>query len=137
MLKILASLFAGTLFGVGLTVSQMVNPAKIIGFLDIAGDWDPTLAFVMAGGLIAAIPGYYLARKRGEPFLGGVLRIPTSRTVDAKLIIGSLIFGVGWAISGLCPGPAIAGLSVGGTQSFIFAAAMAVGMIAFRFVPNR
>ncbi len=133
MLKVLASLAAGTLFGIGLTISQMINPAKVIGFLDLAGDWDPTLAFVMGGGLLVTLPGYYLARKRGAAILGGPLSIPTNRAIDAKLIIGSLIFGVGWAIAGLCPGPAIAGLSSGATSSFIFVAAMLTGMLVFRF----
>jgi uncharacterized membrane protein YedE/YeeE len=133
MVKVLASLVAGTLFGIGLTISQMINPAKVLGFLDIAGDWDPTLAFVMGGGLLVALPGYYLARKRGSALLGGPLSIPTNRTIDAKLIIGSVIFGVGWALAGLCPGPAIAGLSSGATSSFIFVAAMLAGMLVFRF----
>jgi uncharacterized membrane protein YedE/YeeE len=137
MLKVLASLAAGTLFGIGLTISQMINPAKVLGFLDLAGDWDPTLAFVMGGGLLVTLPGYYFARKRGSALLGGPLSIPTNRTIDAKLILGSLIFGVGWAIAGLCPGPAIAGLSGGATSSFIFVASMLAGMLVFRFTQKR
>jgi hypothetical protein len=134
---VLSSLIAGIVLGAGLAVSRMMNPAKVVAFLDFAGDWDPTLAFVMGGALIAAAPGFALAKKRSAPILGGTFRIPTRRDIDAPLVIGAAIFGVGWGLSGFCPGPALAALSTGMWQVAVFVAAMVAGMLLFRAVPSK
>jgi len=133
---VIASLFVGVLFGAGLAVSRMIDPAKVIGFLDVAGNWDPTLAFVMAGALAAAIPGFALARRRGAPVLGGTLRIPTRRDIDVRLLGGAALFGIGWGLSGFCPGPAISALSTGMWQVVVFVAAMIAGMLLHRLLPQ-
>ena len=104
MLRILVNLFAGTLFGLGLAISGMVNPAKVIGFLDITGDWDPTLAFVMGGALLVTIPAFRLILKRSRPVLADKFELPTKKDVDGRLLAGSAIFGVGWGLAGFCPG---------------------------------
>ncbi len=132
----LASLLVGTVFGIGLTVSEMINPAKVIGFLDLAGDWDPTLGIVMAAALAVAIPGFALARRRREPYLGGVFRIPSRNDVDSRLIGGAVIFGVGWGVAGFCPGPAIAALATGLWPVLVYVAAMLAGMSLHRLVPG-
>ena len=135
MVKPLAvSLIAGLIFGMGLTVSGMINPARVIGFLDVAGRWDPTLAFVMAGALAVATPAFALALRRGaQPQLGGKFQIPTRNDIDRRLIAGGAIFGIGWGLSGICPGPAIAALGSLIPSIVGFAAAMIAGMIGFRF----
>ena len=103
----LTALVAGTLFGLGLAISQMTNPAKVLAFLDIAGDWDPSLAFVMAGAVAVSFVAFRVARTRHTPLLGDTFRLPTRRDIDAPLVVGALLFGVGWGLAGLCPGPAI------------------------------
>jgi uncharacterized membrane protein YedE/YeeE len=118
----------GLLFSAGLAVSQMINPAVVLGFLDIAGDWNPTLVMVMAGGIVGAVPGFMLARRRQVPVLGGTFQVPTRRDLDARLIGGAVIFGIGWGLAGICPGPAIAGLSTGMWQFVLFVGAMLAGM---------
>jgi uncharacterized protein len=135
MLAVLWSLISGTLFGVGLSVSGMINPAKVIGFLDITGNWDPTLAFVMAGALAAAAPGFAIARRRPAPFVGRAFHIPPAAGINVRLLIGATIFGVGWGIAGFCPGPAIAALSTGMMPVFIFVAAMIAGMLLNGLMP--
>lgn len=134
---LLASLLAGAVLGAGLAVSQMMNPAKVLAFLDFAGDWDPTLAFVMAGAILAALPGFALARRRGAPALAARFRIPTRRDIDRPLLLGAALFGVGWGLAGFCPGPAIAALGTGMPDVLIFVAAMLAGMLLYRFVPSR
>src|SRR5690349_15200332 len=133
-MPILLSLAAGLIFGVGLTISQMVNPAKVLGFLDfggmIGGTWDPSLALVMGAALAVATPAYHVARQRGRAALGP-LRIPTRRDIDARLAAGAVIFGVGWGLVGFCPGPAIAALGFGAGKAAIFFVAMLVGMAAY------
>ncbi len=129
MKTIIFALISGVIFGAGLTVSTMVDPVKVLGFLDIAGNWDPTLAFVMGGGLAVYLPGYYLLVKpRGKTLFGDPCDLPTATKLDAKLILGASIFGVGWGLSGICPGPAITNLSSGNTQIYLFAGTMLVGM---------
>jgi uncharacterized membrane protein YedE/YeeE len=118
----------GVLFGFGLIVSGMSNPQKILNFLDITGHWDPSLIFVMGGAVLVGLGGFYLASKRTEAFFGGALHIPTRRDISKPLIIGSLIFGAGWGIAGLCPGPAIVALGAGHIKAFIFILAMFTGM---------
>lgn len=133
MKAISASFVIGLLFGIGLAVSQMINPAKVVGFLDFAGDWDPTLALVMIGAVIASAPGFAFAKKRDTAVLGEAMRLPTRRDIDARLIGGAALFGVGWGLSGFCPGPALAGLGSGLVPVVVFVVAMAAGMIGYRF----
>ncbi len=128
-------LISGLLFGAGLTISGMVNPAKILNFLDFTGQFDATLIFVMGAGLIVTTIGYQLVFKRGKPFLGANFHLPISDIIDAKLIGGAALFGLGWGLSGFCPGPALASLVFGYQQSFIFVAAMIVGTLLVRFIP--
>ncbi len=135
MEKISASI-AGLLFGAGLAISGMVNPMKVLNFLDLFGTHDFTLAFVMGGGLITAMIGYQLLFKRGKPFFADRFDLPGTTLIDAKLIGGAALFGLGWGISGVCPGPAIAGLVFGNSLSFIFVIAMAAGILAARFATN-
>ncbi|MDP8900476.1 MAG: YeeE/YedE family protein [Actinomycetota bacterium] len=128
VLRAAAALVSGLVFGLGLAVSGMMNPAKVIGFLDVAGDWDPTLAFVMGGALLIAVPAYRLVPKRGRPVLEEKFSVPEKKAVDAPLLWGSALFGVGWGIVGFCPGPAIAALGTGLLPVFAFVAAMLAGM---------
>lgn len=129
-LQLLFSLIAGTLFGLGLAVSQMVNPAKVIGFLDIAGAWDPTLAFVMGGALAVAVPAFRLTLKRPHPFFATRFSLPTRRDLEPRLVGGAALFGVGWGLAGFCPGPAITALVTGLAPVFVFVAAMLLGAFA-------
>jgi uncharacterized membrane protein YedE/YeeE len=131
----IAAFFAGLIFGLGLVISQMVNPAKVLGFLDLFGNWDPSLAFVMGGAVVMSAIGLRIARLRGAPLLGLKLDIPTRRDIDVRLVGGSVLFGVGWGLVGLCPGPALTSLPLGQWQVAIFVAAMVVGMILFRLLP--
>jgi uncharacterized membrane protein YedE/YeeE len=124
----LSQYFIGTLFGWGLIISGMSNPQKILGFLDLAGAWDPSLMFVMGGAVIVGLGGFYVASKRTVAFFGGALHIPTRRDINKPLIIGSLIFGAGWGIAGFCPGPAIVALGAGHLKAAVFLIAMLVGM---------
>lgn len=126
-----AALFAGLIFGLGLVVSQMTNPAKVISFLDLFGDWDPSLAFVMGSALIVTALGYRFVLKRKAPVFADRFQVPTRTDLDTRLILGAALFGVGWGLVGLCPGPAIAGLVIGGPQLLIFIGAMAAGMALF------
>mgnify|MGYP003668154163 CR=1 FL=1 len=132
---VVSSLLIGMVFGAGLAISQMMNPAKVLGFLDFAGNWDPTLGFVMAGALVAAIPGFLLAKKGKASLLGGPFRLPTRRDIDSPLVAGAAIFGVGWGLVGFCPGPALAALGSGLWEVFVFVAAMIAGMLLFRILP--
>lgn len=125
---ILAAFALGLLFGAGLAFSHMMDPVYVLGFLDVAGDWNPTLLFVMGGAVAAAAPGFVLARKRLHPLLGGAFQVPTRRDIDGRLLAGALLFGIGWGIAGLCPGPALAGLSTGMWQFLVFVPAMLAGM---------
>jgi uncharacterized membrane protein YedE/YeeE len=132
---IVSAFAAGLLFGLGLIVSQMVNPAKVLGFLDIFGAWDPSLALVMGGAVAVSALGYVVARRRGVPVLAPRLEIPTRRDLDPRLIGGAALFGIGWGLVGLCPGPALVGLTFGPWPVFVFVTAMIVGMAIFRLVP--
>lgn len=130
MLRLLVALAAGALFGFGLSLSGMVDPARVIGFLDVAsGHWDPSLAFVLGGALLVALPGMALQRKLTRPALDDRFHLSTSCVIDRPLVLGAAIFGAGWGLAGFCPGPAVASLSVGLVPSFIFAAAMVAGMM--------
>jgi hypothetical protein len=121
----------GVLFGLGLMVSGMTNPAKITAFLDLAGPWDPSLIFVMGGAVLVGLIAFYLAKKRTESFLGGAMHIPTRRDIDRPLIIGSALFGVGWGLAGFCPGPALVSLGTGELKAVVFVIAMLAGMVLF------
>lgn len=129
-LRLLVALIAGALFGFGLSLSGMVNPARVIGFLDVAsGHWDPSLAFVLGGALLVALPGAAIQRRLARPALDDCFHLPTNTVIDRPLVLGAAIFGAGWGLAGFCPGPAVASLSVGLVPSFIFAAAMVAGMM--------
>jgi len=133
----MATLFAfvaGLVFGLGLIIAGMVNPAKIIGFLDIAGTWDPSLALVMVGAIAVGLVAFALARRRTMSALGLPMQLPSQRTVDARLIGGSLVFGIGWGLAGFCPGPAIVALGAGYAKGAVFVGAMLLGMGAFELI---
>jgi uncharacterized membrane protein YedE/YeeE len=132
----LVNLFAGALFGLGLAVSGMVDPQKVIGFLDIAGAWDPTLALVMGGALVVAIPAFRLTFKRSQPILEDEFELPTKKELDASLLGGAAIFGVGWGLSGFCPGPSITALASGLLPVFAFVTAMLAGMALHKWVSS-
>lgn len=137
MPAIVAAFACGLLFGLGLIVSQMVNPAKVLGFLDIFGDWDPSLAFVMGSAVAVSAAGYAVARRRGMPVLAPRLDLPSRHDLNPRLIGGAALFGIGWGLVGLCPGPALVALTFGPWQVFIFVAAMVAGMVLFRLVAER
>lgn len=130
-MKILAALLAGLVFGLGLLVSGMADPAKVLGFLDIAGDWDPSLAFVMAGAIAVAMPAFAVARRRERSFLRLPMRLPPERRVDARLLAGGVLFGIGWGIAGFCPGPGLVALGAGRPEALVFVAAMLAGMALY------
>ena len=125
---------AGLAFGIGLIVSQMASPAKVLGFLDLAGRWDPSLAFVMVGAIAIAVVGYALVGRRPTTLLGTPILLPTARTIDARLVGGSLLFGVGWGLAGFCPGPALVALGAGQAKALVFVVAMIAGMVAFEWI---
>ena len=122
---------AGLVFGIGLLVSGMVNPAKVIGFLDLAGRWDPSLALVMAGAVAIGAVGFVIAGRRKTTVLGTPMLLPTTRTIDRRLVVGGTVFGVGWGLAGFCPGPALVALGTGHLKAVVFIAAMLAGMLAF------
>ena len=130
-MQIVTALMAGLLFGIGLIVSGMTDPAKVIGFLDLAGNWDPSLAFVMGGAILIGAFAFGVARKRERSLLGAPMRLPTATNIDRRLVLGSLAFGAGWGLAGYCPGPALASLASGGGKPMIFTLAMLAGMALF------
>ena len=135
-LETLAALFAGLLFGFGLILSGMSNPAKVLGFLDLAGDWDPSLALVMAGAIAVGAVGFAAAGKRTRSVLGLPMNLPATRALDRRLMIGSLAFGAGWGIAGFCPGPALVALATGSQQAIVFVGSMLAGMAIFELTPK-
>lgn len=128
----IAVFLSGLLFGAGLTLSGMVNPAKVLNFLDIAGAWDPTLIFVMGAGLVVTFFGYRLVLRRSAPLFAKAFKLPTTTGVDAKLVAGALLFGTGWGLTGFCPGPAVAALVFAQWQTWVFVASMAAGTVLVR-----
>ncbi len=132
MRPMLSGLAAGLLFGHGLTVSGMIDPAKVLGFLDITGDWDPSLAFVMGGAIPVAALGGVLARRRAAPACAAAFVAPSKTRIDTPLCLGALLFGIGWGLGGYCPGPALASLLWGGTPVLVFVAAMLAGMMLYQ-----
>lgn len=135
MAKTVSALALGLLFGLGLLVSGMADPAKVRAFLDVTGRWDPSLALVMAGAVAVSAAGYRLALRRGRPVLAPRFDVPTRRDLDLRLIAGAAIFGLGWGLVGLCPGPALTILTVAPAEALTFVAAMVAGMLLFRLVP--
>lgn len=129
----LTALLVGIVFGAGLALSDMVNPARVQAFLDVAGRWDPTLIFVMGAALLPSAIAYLLRRRMGRPVFADSFAIPESRTIDRSLLAGAALFGIGWGLVGFCPGPAIAGLVLGNWQPWLFVAAMLAGMVLHRF----
>jgi uncharacterized protein len=127
----------GVLFGLGLIVSGMINPAKILAFLDLAGPWDPSLIFVMGGAVLVGLIAFYLAKKRTQSFFGGAMHIPTRRDIDRPLIIGSALFGAGWGLAGFCPGPALVSLGTGELKAAVFVIAMLAGMLLFELLGQK
>jgi len=123
--------FVGLLFGWGLLMSGMTDPGKVIGFLDLAGAWDPSLALVMGGAIAVGIFAFAIARKRTRSLFGGALQLPTSSDIDKRLVIGSLLFGAGWGLAGFCPGPGIVSMAAGESKALLFVVAMLAGMAIF------
>ncbi len=136
-MNVFTSLLAGLVFGLGLIVSGMADPAKVLGFLDLAGAWDPSLAFVMAGAIAVGAVAFFVAGRRARTFLGGELKLPTARQIDRRLVLGSVAFGVGWGIAGFCPGPALVALGLGEAKALVFVAAMLAGMGLFELFERR
>ena len=136
MAALLVHLLAGLLFGAGLAVSGMIDPAKVTNFLDLAGTWDPTLAFVMAGAVAVAFAGYRVAFGLGKPVLAEAFQLPPRAAIDLRLAAGAAVFGAGWGLAGFCPGPALASLGLGAPGAWVFVAAMAAGMFLARLVPE-
>ncbi len=124
----------GLLFGLGLMWSGMTDPGKVIGFLDLFGSWDPSLALVMGGAIMVGFFAFTVAKKLTTTFLGGVLRFPTNMDIDKKLVIGSLMFGTGWGLAGFCPGPALVSMADGQPKALVFVLAMLVGMVGFELM---
>jgi uncharacterized membrane protein YedE/YeeE len=124
----------GLLFGLGLMLSGMTDPGKVIGFFDLLGTWDPSLALVMGGAIMVGFFAFSVAKKRTSTFLGGALRLPTNMDLDKKLVLGSLLFGAGWGLAGFCPGPALVSMADGQPKALIFVLAMLVGMLGFELM---
>jgi uncharacterized membrane protein YedE/YeeE len=129
-MPLLTAFVAGLVFGLGLVVAGMANPAKILQFLDIAGNWDPSLLFVMVGAIAVGMVAFAFARRRTTSALGLPMHLPTARAIDVRLVGGSLLFGIGWGLAGFCPGPAIVALGAGYAKAGVFIAAMLAGMAA-------
>lgn len=130
-MNVATALLAGLLFGIGLLISGMSDPSRVLGFLDLAGKWNPSLAFVMGGAVLVGLFAFGIARKRTVSFLGGAMHLPTSRTIDRRLVLGNLAFGVGWGLAGFCPGPALVSLAAGHQKALVFVVAMLAGMMLF------
>ncbi|CAN7595938.1 hypothetical protein ASF11_18875 [Acidovorax sp. Leaf76] len=133
-MKLFTTFVAGLVFGIGLIVSGMADPAKVLGFLDLAGRWDPSLALVMAGAISIGLVAFSVAKRRRESFLGAQMKLPQTRSIDRRLIGGSLLFGVGWGVAGFCPGPAMVAVGMGQAKAIIFAIAMLAGMGIFELL---
>ncbi|HEY1090863.1 MAG TPA: YeeE/YedE family protein [Burkholderiaceae bacterium] len=136
-MPVITALLAGLVFGLGLIVSGMANPAKVLGFLDLGGHWDPSLAFVMAGAIAVGSVAFALARKRSLTLIGAAMELPQARHIDRRLVAGSLLFGIGWGIAGFCPGPGLVASGMGEPKAMLFVAAMLVGMGAFEWLESR
>lgn len=131
-MRLIATYFIGLVFGIGISLSGMANPAKVLNFFDLAGTWDPSLAFVMGGALVVAFLGFRFVLKRPKPLFAGAFQVPSNRVIDARLIGGSAVFGIGWGIAGFCPGGALPALGTGRAEVFLFVGAAAIGILAAR-----
>ena len=140
-MKVLLQFAIGLVFGLGLVIAGMSNPAKVLNFLDIAavasGGWDPSLAFVMIGAIAVAFVGFRLVLRRSHPVLGNRFHLPTARDLDARIVTGPAIFGVGWGLAGMCPGPALVNLGTGSATAMSFVVAMLLGMVSARWLAGR
>jgi uncharacterized membrane protein YedE/YeeE len=134
---IVTALLSGLIFGLGLIVSGMADPGKVLGFLDLAGNWDPSLALVMGGAVAVGLLAFALAKRRSATYLGEALRLPTSRDIDRRLVLGSTLFGIGWGIAGFCPGPALTSLGTGNPKALLFVLGMLAGMAIFALLERR
>jgi uncharacterized membrane protein YedE/YeeE len=130
-MQLLMALAAGLLFGLGLILAGMTDPAKVQGFLDLAGNWDPSLAFVMAGAIMVGLVAFRIAGARERSLLGQAMHLPTSTRIEPRLVLGALAFGVGWGLAGYCPGPALASLAAGGAKPLVFSLSLVAGMGLF------
>lgn len=128
---------AGLVFGLGLLLSGMANPEKVLGFLDLAGAWDPSLALVMVGAIGVGLPVFWLAKGRNQSLIGEQIQLPARRDIDRPLVIGSLVFGIGWGLAGFCPGPAIVASGAGELKAIVFTSAMLAGMGIFHLLNRR
>ncbi len=136
-MNLIAAFVSGIIMGFGLCISQMINPAKIIAFLDVFGNWDPSLALVMAGALFVTTFSFRLILKQKKPIYEEKFILPIKKEIDLKLVIGSILFGIGWGLSGFCPAPAIASLAFGIKKSGIFVISMIIGMVLYRFFSEK
>ncbi len=134
---LITSLLAGLMFGLGLIVSGMANPAKVIGFLDLAGGWDPSLAFVMGGAILIGFFAFLFAKRQTVTLIGAEMKLPNATRIDKRLIFGGLLFGVGWGVAGFCPGPGLVALGMGQTKGLVFVLAMVGGMVLFELIERR
>ncbi|MBB5210662.1 DUF6691 family protein [Microbulbifer hydrolyticus] len=132
----LSAFVSGLIFSFGLLLSGMANPEKVLGFLDLFGAWDPSLALVMGGAIAVGLPAFMLAKKRKTAVLGGEINLPSKRNLDKRLILGSLVFGIGWGLAGFCPGPGIVASGALKTGALVFTASMVAGMLAFRWLES-
>lgn len=128
---------SGLVFGLGLIVSGMANPAKVLGFLDLAGEWDPSLALVMGGAIAVGFFAFLVAKNRKRSFIGAEMKLPTASAIDSRLLAGSALFGAGWGVAGFCPGPGLVALGMGEPKALVFVAAMLVGMVIFSWLEKR
>ena len=136
-MRLLSSFAVGLIFGLGIALSGMINPAKVLNFFDVAGAWDPSLAFVMGGALVTTFLGYRIVLRRAAPLIEPRFQIPTSRDIDARLVGGSAVFGIGWGIAGFCPGAAVPALGTGRWEVALFVAALLAGLWIGRTVRDR
>ena len=136
-MRIVTAFLAGLVFGLGLLLSGMADPAKVLGFLDLAGAWDPSLMFVMGGAVGVGVVAFALARKRARSLLGEPMQLPTKTSIDRRLLLGALLFGAGWGLAGFCPGPAVVALGAGEAKAVVFVLAMLAGMALFELVAAR
>lgn len=132
-MRSLAAAVFGVLFGLGLLISGMLDPAKVIGFLDVAGHWNPQLAFVMGGAIAAAFPAFLIAKRRRTALLGDAIQLPETKILDARLVSGAALFGLGWGLVGVCPGPGVVLLGFAGPHAWLFGAALIAGLLGARF----
>ena len=136
-MPVLTSLLSGLVFGLGLIISGMANPVKVLGFLDLSGAWDPSLALVMAGAIAVGFFAFSIAKRRTLSLIGAEMKLPNATHIDKRLLAGSSLFGVGWGVAGFCPGPGLVALGMGEPKALVFVVAMLAGMLAFQLLEKR